>query len=264
MFDISFLWVGLVEIVAHFIGGCTGFGATVFAAPFVTGTFGTAVGVPYGTLISIPLLYISGIRYFKHVLWKDLFKIVLLLSPTVLLGNIIYSYIPETEAKLVIGGLTLFIACRGVYQKFIKEPRELRDTGSISEEKDTLGSKIFRYACLCIGGVVQGAFTIGGPLITVYTIFAIKDKVKFRSTMLWVWIIVNTCFNLPSQYLSGQWTEYMWWALLIGTPLAAIGWYLGEYFQTKIRQDNFLKLVNCVLVITGGDMFIRALLTYFA
>ena len=33
MFELNFLWIGLVEIFSHFVQGCTGFGATVIQAP---------------------------------------------------------------------------------------------------------------------------------------------------------------------------------------------------------------------------------------
>ena len=87
MFELNFLWIGLVEIFSHFVQGCTGFGATVIQAPVATGLLGTAEGVPFGTLITMPMLYVLGIKAFKQVSWKDLAKIVILMAPGVLVGH---------------------------------------------------------------------------------------------------------------------------------------------------------------------------------
>lgn len=262
MFEITFLIVGLVEIFSHFVQGCTGFGATVIAAPVVTGLLGTAEGVPYGTLITMPMLYVLGVRAFKQVSWKDLGKIVLLMAPGVLVGHYIFLNISANQAKVCIGFIVTCIALKGLYEKFIKEPRQAKQGDQVAEDKpESTAMKVFRYGCLLLGGAVHGAFNIGGPLVTVYSIYSIKDKSAFRATMTWVWIIINTCFNMVNQYRTGQYTTHMWWALLVGVPLAAVGFYLGHLFHKKINHDVFLKMVYAVLAIVGGDMFVRALLT---
>ncbi|MDU1326209.1 MAG: sulfite exporter TauE/SafE family protein [Clostridiales bacterium] len=265
MFELNFLWIGLIEIFSHFVQGCTGFGATVIAAPVVTGLLGTAEGVPYGTLITMPMLYVLGIKAFKQVSWKDLAKIVILMAPGVLVGHYLFLNISPNTAKVCIGFIVTCIALRGVYQKFVLEPRKAKQADAVEAEKpETMARKVFRYGCLLLGGAIHGAFNIGGPLVTVYTIYSVKDKSSFRATMTWVWIIINTCFNMVNQYRTGQWTEHMWWALAVGVPLAAIGFYLGGVFHKKINHDTFLKLVYVVLTIVGGDMFVRALLTFIA
>lgn len=276
MFEISFVLVGLMEIFSHFVQGCTGFGATVIAAPVVTGLLGTAEGVPYGTLVTMPMLYVLGIACFKQVSWKDLLKIVVFMAPGVLEGHYIFLNITANQAKTGIGFIVTCIALNGVYKKFVKEPKlkkavvvtsenggaEVAETDNADEKPDSMIMKAFRYGCLLLGGAVHGAFNIGGPLVTVYTIYSVKEKSSFRATMTWVWIIINTCFNMTNQFRTGQWTTRMWWALLIGVPMAAVGFYLGHLFHKKINNDLFLKLVYICLVIVGGDMFIRAVLTF--
>lgn len=265
MFELNFLWIGLVEIFSHFVQGCTGFGATVIQAPVATGLLGTAEGVPFGTLITMPMLYVLGIKAFKQVSWKDLAKIVILMAPGVLVGHRLFLSISANTAKVCIGFIVTCIALRGVLQKFVFEPRKAKQGDVVEEKEDkpeSVGMKVFRYGCLLLGGAVHGAFNIGGPLVTVYTIYSVKDKSSFRATMTWVWIIINTCFNMVNQYLTGQWTEHMWWALAWCVPMAAVGFYLGAVFHKKINHDTFLKFVYVVLMIVGGDMFIRALLTF--
>lgn len=257
-FEIGFIWAGLIQVISFFIQGCAGFGSTVIAAPVVMAVLGTAEGIPYGTVISLPFLYYLGIKSIKNVSWKDLIKIILFCMPGVLFGNFIFAKISPSTAKISIGAMITLIALMNIY-KFIISPLVLKKEVQ-KDQVDTTGKKIFRYSCLILGGVVHGAFNIGGPLITVYTIEAVDDKEKFRNTMTWVWIILNTVFNASSQFRNGAWTPRMWSALAVGTPMAAVGFYFGMKFMSKINKEQFLRIVYVVLLIVGGDMFIRNVL----
>ena len=175
-FEFNFVLVGLMQIVGFFVQGCTGFGCTVIAAAVTNGLLGTTEGVPYGTLITLPFLYFLGIKAFKEVSWKDLAKIIVLCMPGILVGNYLFHAISPVVAKICIGGMVTFIALMNIYKHIIK-PLVLKKNEE--EEADTTFKKVLRYGCLILGGVVHGAFNIGGPLITVYTISAVKDKEKF-------------------------------------------------------------------------------------
>lgn len=124
---------------------------------------------------------------------------------------------------------------------------------------DTTGKKVFRYGCLILGGIVHGAFNIGGPLITVYTIEAVEEKEKFRNTMNMVWVILNT-WNAFTQFRNGVVTMHLWSALAIGVPMAAVGFFLGMAFLKKINREQFLRIVYCVLLFVGGNMLITSLM----
>ncbi|WP_312952434.1 sulfite exporter TauE/SafE family protein [Superficieibacter sp.] len=256
-FESIFIIIGLMQIFGFFIQGCTGFGCTVIAAAVVTGLLGTAEGVPYGTIITLPFLFYLGFKTIKEVSWKDLIKIVVLCAPGILLGNYLFYKISPTTAKICIGAMITAIALMNIY-KYIIMPLVLKKI--LTEEvPDTAIKKSFRNGCLLLGGVVHGAFNIGGPLITVYTIDAVREKEKFRNTMNWVWIVLNT-FNAVNQYLNGAWTPRLWSALAVGFPMAAIGFFLGMAFLKRINREQFLRIVYLVLLFIGGDMLIRNVL----
>jgi len=256
-FDFNFILVGLMQIIGFFVQGCTGFGCTVIAAPVTNGLLGTATGVPYGTLITLPFLYFLGVKTFREVSWKDLLKIIVLCAPGILLGNYLFYKISPTTAKICIGAMVTFIALMNIY-KYIIKPLVLKKVET-EEAPDTTVKKLLRYGCLILGGVVHGAFNIGGPLITVYTISAVKEKEKFRNTMNMVWIVLNT-YNAFNQYLKGAWTPRLFSSLGIGLPMAAIGFFVGMSFLKKINREQFLRIVYCVLLFVGGSMLITNLM----
>ncbi|MGL5067361.1 MAG: TSUP family transporter [Sarcina sp.] len=263
IFELDYILVGLMQVIGFFIQGAAGFGCTVIAAPVTNGILGTAVGVPYGTLICIPFMYYLGIKAIKDVSWKDLIKILALCAPGLLVGNYLFYQISESTAKICIGAMVTSIALMNIYKYILKPWMQKRKNGGVEVEKveevDTIGKKVYRYGCLLLGGIVHGAFTIGGPLITVYTLEAVKDKEKFRNTMMWVWALLNTV-NGFNQYRNGAFTPEMWGAIAIGLPLAAIGFFFGIKFLKKINREQFLRFVYVVLLGVGGDMLIRNIL----
>src|SRR6056297_1484004 len=141
-----------------------------------------------------------------------------------------------------------------IYKHIIK-PLVLKKE-EVIEAPDTIGKKIFRYGCLILGGIVHGAFTIGGPLITVYTLEAVKDKKKFRNTMTSLWCVLNV-WNAFNQYRNGAFTWELGSALAIGLPFAALGFFLGMVFLEKINRMQFLRIVYIVLMFIGVNMFVR-------
>lgn len=256
-FEFNFILVGLMQIIGFFVQGCTGFGCTVIAASVTNGLLGTAEGVPYGTLITLPFLYYLAIKARKEVSWKDLGKIIALCAPGILVGNYLFYAISPDIAKICIGAMVTIIALMNIYKHIIK-PLVLKKEGS-EDEPDTTGKKIFRYGALILGGVVHGAFNIGGPLITVYTIEAVKEKEKFRNTMNMVWVVLNT-WNAFNQFRNGAWTPHLWSSLAVGIPMAAVGFFLGMAFLKKINKETFLRIVYCVLLFIGGNMLITSLM----
>lgn len=258
IFHFNYVLVGLMQIVGFFVQGCTGFGCTVIAAAVTNGLLGTNIGVPYGTLITLPFLYYLGIRSFHNVSWKDLGKIIGLCVPGILVGNFLFHALDPNMAKIFIGAMVTLIALMNIYKHIVK-PVILKKPDD-ENVPDTTGKKIFRYGCLILGGVVHGAFTIGGPLITVYTIEAVKDKEKFRNTMNMVWVILNT-WNAFTQLRGGTASSpVLWSSLLIGLPMAAIGFFLGMAFLKKINREQFLRIVYVVLLFIGGNMLVTSLM----
>ncbi|MCG8502629.1 MAG: sulfite exporter TauE/SafE family protein, partial [Firmicutes bacterium] len=249
IFKLDYLLVGLMQIFGFFVQGTTGFGCTVIAAPVTNGLLGTAVGVPYGTIICIPFLYYLAIKDRKNISWKDLAKIIILCAPGLLVGQYLFYRISPTTAKISIGTMITLIALMNIH-KHIINPLVLKKE-EVTEVLDTMGKKIFRYGCLILGGIVHGAFTIGGPLITVYTLEAVKDKKKFRNTMTSLWCVLNV-WNAFNQYLNGAFTAELGSALLVGIPLAGIGFFLGMRFLEKINRIQFLRIVYCVLLFIGA------------
>lgn len=258
VFEFDFIWVGLMNMFSFFVQGCTGFGCTVIAAAVTNGILGVADGVPFGTLITIPTFVVLCALSYKAVSWKDLVKIVVICTPGLFIGQKLFQIMDKTTASICIGGVVTVIALMNIYKSIIK-PLVLHKEENLDEE-DTTVKKALRYLCLIVGGIVHGAFNIGGPLITVYTISAVKEKEYFRNTMTWFWLILNS-MNAFSQLSNGAWNPHLAGALAVGLPMATVGFVLGILFLKKIDKVTFLRIVYCVLLFVGANMLITNLMS---
>lgn len=254
-FSMDFIWLAAVQLCAFFVQGVTGFGCTVLSAPFHSVMLSSsATGTAFATFLTIPTLLFLGIKEFKNVAWKDFFNIVLLCAPGIIVGNLIVGSLDETIVRVAIGSVVTFIAVMNIY-KHIIAPLVLKKE-SQEDAPDTAFKKGLRYAALIIGGIVHGAFTIGGPLMTVYTLEAVKDKEKFRNTMTWVWITLNS-YNVMNHIRAGLYTQEMMTATAISLPFAFLGLILGMKVLSKIERITFLRAVYVVLLIIGVDFLMK-------
>lgn len=263
VFEISFLWVSIVEMLCQFVQGITGFGATVLGAPFITELVGTSTGGPYGTLISHILLIGMAIPCFKKVSWKDLVKIICIVGPFEAVGAFWGYRIPEIAIKIIIGSSVTLIALINIYKIFVKTAiaKKQGQVYNPDDEPVTTSKRIFQYVCLILGGLVNGAYSVGGPLITVYVLDAVKDKERFRNTIVWVWVIMNSILVIPQQIARGLYTPRLLSLVAISFIPSVIGVIAGMRFMKKVNREVFLKIVYVLLFIVGSNMLIRALLT---
>ena len=236
IFELKMLFIGMLQSFGYFVEGCAGFGGSVISSPINAALIGPDTSIPFATMLALPVLYYSAITGFKTTSWKDLGKILLFMAPGFILGNYLGIIINADIFKI---------------------PEEEED-----DESDTLGKKVFRYTCLIIGATVHGAFTIGGPLITVYTLNAVKDKYRFRSTMLTMWCILDT-INAVRHCVTGRWTPEVLGYFVCAVPFTILGYYFGIKLLHKVNRAQFLRFIYVVLLGTGGSMFVTSLLALF-
>ena len=250
IFETVFLLLGAVQVFGFFVEGAAGFGCTIISAPFATSILGISEGVPFGTMMSLPLTATLAFHGRKNISWKDLGKILLACLPGLFFGQYFFNVMNPDHAKMAIGIVVILIA---IY-KLITEVMLKGERG-----EDTTGKKIFRYACLVAGGIVHGAFSIGGPLITVYTLESVKDRITYRNTMACLWTTLNI-FNVTNQVIHGSLSLHLISVLFVCYPFAICGYISGNKFLKKINREQFLKFVYIVLLFVGIVTFVRSVM----
>ena len=268
MTTMDIIIIFLMNTFSFLVMGITGFGATVLAQPTNISVLGLNIAIPFSTLITFPCQLYLGFKTMKNVAWKQLLKIGIICVPGLFLGQYMATIMDPDISKTIIGIFVSVIALKGLYEVFVKTPKLIKkaqeeDPTKVITEIETEDGplkKAFNYICLFLGGAMQGAYVIGGPLITVYVLSAIKDKTVFRNTMNWLWIILNCVLNFTSQLSKGMYAqEGLWLIVGIGAVAAFVGYFIGIKVHDKLSKQLFLKITYVMLLLTGANMLIQAL-----
>ena len=79
----------------------------------------------------------------------------------------------------------------------------------------------------------------------------IKDKRKFRATVSTVWTVINT-YMVISMYRRGMYTSYAVKLVVCSIVPVFAAIILGGYMNKKMKQATFLKIVYCLLMLSGS------------
>jgi hypothetical protein len=103
---------------------------------------------------------------------------------------------------------------------------------------------------LFVGGIVHGAFAVGGPLVVLYSAEKIPNKSQFRSTMVLLWTVLNTVLIIQ-YFLEKKLTKEVGFDLLVLLPFLIGGIIVGEYIHNKVNEALFKKIVFISLFLVG-------------
>jgi uncharacterized protein len=101
------------------------------------------------------------------------------------------------------------------------------------------------------GGIMQGAFGTGGPLIVVYATQTLAEKSAFRATLCLVWVTLNPV-ALGMRWAAGK-PVGMDVFQVVGICLVpmALGLALGNIAHHRANEKTFRRVVFAVLILSG-------------
>lgn len=239
---VQFLLFGVVVLATHFLEGITGFGCTALALPFGIMIVGIKLSVPTLIILAWILALYIVIIDFKNIVWKEYIRIVTFVGIGLPIGMLIYSYLPETLLKKLLGGFMILVALRGLYLS-------LGGTSKLKLNPIVLNIILF------VGGIVHGAFGTGGPFIIIYAANAIPKKSNFRATLCTLWFTLNSII-IVKNFASHAMTRNVFMLLLVSIPFLLAGMLLGNKAHNKVDDKLFTILVYAVLLLSGIFMFL--------
>lgn len=230
--------VGVVVFITHSLEAITGFGCTVLAFPFVIAIMGD---LGQAKIVLSILAWILAawfmITKFKQIHWKQFGIIVLLAGLGMPLGMLLFKNIDAVILKKILGGFIVVSAAIQLIKIYM--PDKVRSM-----------PEFINYNFLFLGGIVHGAFAVGGPLIVLYSAKKITDKGQFRATMCLLWTTLNTVLML--QYLfEGKLTGRIGFDLSALLLFLVAGIVVGEIIHNKVSEMLFKKIVFYLLFVVG-------------
>lgn len=237
----SVLLSGLIVMGAMVVEGITGFGATVFALPFLTMLMDVRATVPFLAMFSLLFgLYVIW-RYSSRIQRHILGSILLFSGLGLPFGMLLFDVLPENILKALLGIFVMVFAVRSLVDFF-----------SHSETHTSRGqTRLLGRILLFFGGIFHGAFACGGPLIVFFAAERIHEKTEFRATMSCVWVVFNTIIILKNILSGGVYTaSFMlrWSACL---PFFLLGECLGNVLHKAVSFKGFTLLSNILLLCAG-------------
>lgn len=246
------LLIGLIVFSTFTIEGIAGFGSTVMALPFMIMLIGLEKAVPLLSSLNLLLAIYLISRSWRNISFREYIYIVIHAAPGVIAGLLMMDHLPR---KILIGLLTfftLFVGIRGLC-KTIKNKE-----AAISRTKPDKG--LFSRVILFCGGIFQGAFGSGGPLVVMYAAKAIPEKTVFRATLPLLWFTTNSFMNVK-WFLSGNvWDKQLFFRFLWALPFIAAGMIFGDYLHWKVNQKLFTLLLYTLLIIVAIILGINSLI----
>ena len=237
--------------LCNIIHGITGFAGTVLAMPFSIMLVGYASAKPVLNWLGL----VAGVYVFvgnrKHVNWKELKKIVIVMALGILCGSFLKGFFLGTSREqfmyIALGLFIIYLSVNGLIKVF--KPKK--------EESKAVKSSALPNLLLAGAGLVHGIFVSGGPLLIGYlTSRGVTDKVSFRATISTCWVFLNGLI-LATELVGGDWSMSLATTALIATPFMLVGMYLGGKLCAKMSQQLFLKLTYVLLFISGFSLLIK-------
>jgi len=240
----NFNW-GLILLSAFFIGlskaglrGIDMMNVTIMAIVF---------GSKASTGIVLPLLCVADIiaviYYHRHAQWNHFWKLI----PWMAIGILVGVYVGKDMNEVLFRKIMAIIIITTV---FIMVALEIRKNQVIPTNKFFVANMGLAAGFTTMLGNLAGAFS------NIYFLAMRMPKNDFIGTASWVFLVINL-FKLPFQvfFWKNITTESLYTDLFL-LPSVVIGFWIGAKIVSKIKEDNYRKVV---IVLT----FLGALAIFF-
>ena len=240
----NFNW-GLILLSAFFIGlskaglrGIDMMNVTIMAIVF---------GSKASTGIVLPLLCVADIiaviYYHRHAQWNHFWKLI----PWMAIGILVGVYVGKDMNEGLFRKIMAIIIITTV---FIMVALEIRKNQIIPTNKFFVANMGLAAGFTTMLGNLAGAFS------NIYFLAMRMPKNDFIGTASWVFLVINL-FKLPFQFFFWKnITPESLYTDLFLLPSVVIGFWIGVKIVSKIKEDNYRKVV---IVLT----FLGALAIFF-
>ena len=231
----------LVLMFGVFVQSLAGFGGPLIAMPLGIMLVSITLAKPVMTIVAWITGVVVLITEYRHINWRILLRMVLVMLVGVLAGIWLSSKI-QLQFLLIL--YAVVVIAIGVKRLFF--PSKAQTPPAV------------QAIALALAGIMQGLFVSGGSFLGVYAVSKLPEKQEFRATVNAVWAIINTVM-IGTYYLNGTMTRDVLTVsgIAIVPTLAAI--WLGGYLTKHIRQETFMKLIYLILIVSGIVLLITNL-----
>ncbi|UFH48875.1 sulfite exporter TauE/SafE family protein [Pseudomonas sp. KNUC1026] len=231
----GYLVIFATLLVAYTIFGIAGFGTALVASPILALYVPVSQIVPLLALLDLGAAVVNVSRDGRQANWQELRRLV----PLMIVGSLIGAAILlTTRPDFLLLALGVFVVGYSLYSlSGLKPDREFSPRHALP-----FGA---------IGGVFSALFGSGGFIYAIYLSGRLRDKNALRitqTTLIGMSTLTRVVlFTVAGVYLD---TRLLWLALLLA-PGMLVGITLGRRLTLKMSREQFLKVINLVVLASG-------------
>jgi uncharacterized membrane protein YfcA len=229
--------------IAYAIFGMAGFGTALIAAPVLAQIMPVAQIVPLLALLDCLAAIVNGVTLSEKIAKREMMWLVPLMIAGSIAGAWLLLIVPAKPMMLALG---IFVVGYALYALFSPPAR--------------VGLKQAWVAPFgLIGGIFSAMFGSGGFIYAMYLSRRLDDKDAMRATQSAL-IALSTFTRVVIFALAGIYADYKLLVLaLLLVPVMLIGLYVGHHITLRMTREQFLRVLNVVLIATGTTLILRAL-----
>ena len=231
------MWMAvfLIAMLAGSVQAVTGFGAGIEMMLVLPNFFDLLTAPALSSAIALALNTSLAFRFRKYIRWN-----------LVLLPAVMYTVASVITIRLV-GGLDLdilelafgiFLVCLSIY--FM----------CFSKKVAVQATPVSASVCALVSGVCSGLFGIGGPLMAIYFLAAVKEKEEYVGCTQFVFSSTSVV-NLLMRLRMGIYTVDMIPMTLLGMLAITLGKLGGLKVLERLNADMLKKVIYVFVGISG-------------
>lgn len=237
----SYLVLAAILLVAYVIFGIAGFGSALVASPVMALYIPVAKIVPLLALLDMCAAIVNVSRDGRNAQWAELKRLI----PLMIIGSLVGAAILlKTRPDILLLALGIFVVLYALYSlSGLKPDRQFSPKASVP-----FG---------LVGGIFSALFGSGGFIYAIYLSGRIEKKEAFRMTQTTL-IGMSTLTRVVIFTFAGVYLDIDLLLLaLVLLPGMLVGITLGRHFTLKMSREQFMKLINVILLASGTVLMVK-------
>lgn len=237
----SYLVLAATLLVAYVIFGIAGFGSALVASPVMALYIPVAKIVPLLALLDMCAAIVNVSRDGRNAQWAELKRLI----PLMIIGSLVGAAILlKTRPDILLLALGIFVVLYALYSlSGLKPDRQFSPKASVP-----FG---------LVGGIFSALFGSGGFIYAIYLSGRIEKKEAFRMTQTTL-IGMSTLTRVVIFTFAGVYLDIDLLLLaLVLLPGMLMGITLGRHFTLKMSREQFMKLINVILLASGTVLMVK-------
>lgn len=237
--QLAAIWLAVA--IAYVIFAIAGFGTALIASPILAQFIPLAQIVPLLALMDFFAAAINLARDGRHAEFSELKRLVPLMVTGSAIGASILLF---TKADVLLLMLGIFVIAYAIYSL----------SGYKSMKKFSPAASV---PFGLIGGIFSALFGSGGFLYSIYLTSRIEDKQRIRITQSTL-IGLSTLTRLVFFLIAGVYADLnlLLLAAILSTSMLT-GVFIGRHITLKLSREQFIKVVNMLVLVSGVFLLIR-------